>query len=300
MENHHRRVGVLRPEDIVAIGFIVALTILIVLLPHHVQSPAEHIIRNALVVGCYALILDIYRHKKNSLTTALRHWYPVMIFAVVYRGLASLIFIIVPHELDPFFINIDNALFGCQPCLWFDRVTNPWLTEILQISYTTYYYFPTLLGLWLYVKQRDGDYHNLLLAISITLYGSFVGFLLVPVLGPRFYLSDLFAVPLAGKFFAPLITKFMNITSIRGGAFPSAHSAVALITLVFAFRYARTFFYAAFPVMMALFLATIYGRYHYVSDVLAGLALGGLSAFLAPRVNAWWHSRIHGERHSVE
>ncbi len=291
MKTHQRKTGVLRPEDIVAIGFIGALTILLVIFHHRVQSPAEHVIRNMIFAGCYVLILEIYRRAQNPLTKALRHWYPVVLFPFVYRGMSKLIFLLVPHELDPFFINLDNALFGCQPCLWFERFTYPWLTEILQASYMSYYCFPTLMALWLYLKKRDRDYQDFLLANTLTIYGSFVGFLLVPVVGPRFYLSHLFSVPLDGPFFAQLVAQFVDNTSIRGGAFPSAHAAVALVTLIYAFRYSRILFYVALPVMSALFLATIYGRYHYVGDIVAGLILGVLSAMLAPKINTWWRNR---------
>lgn len=296
MEPHHKERGVLRPADMVAMGFLAALAILLVIFQDNVSSPAEHIIRTMILAGGYVLILALYSRVQNPATRALRHWYPVALFPLVYRGMSEILFLLVPRELDSFFMNLDNTLFGAQPCLWFERMIHPLLTEILQFSYMSYYYFPTMMGLWLYLKHRDRDYHDLLLAIVLTIYGSFVGFLLVPVVGPRFYLSHLFTVPLDGPFFAPLVAEFVDKTSLRGGAFPSAHAAVAVVTLFFALRYSRRLFYFALPFMSGLFVATIYGRYHYVGDILAGLILGMLSSLLAPRINALWMNRS-GQRH---
>jgi membrane-associated phospholipid phosphatase len=293
MHEIRQKLNIFRPEDIVAIGYITCLTLVILIRQDTLTSFETYIEKHLIIVALYLLILWLYRRSKTGLISLARHWYPVLLFPVVYRGLEPLLYIIVPHEMDQMFINIDNLIFGCQPCLWFEGIVHPWLTEVLQISYTTYYYFPTLLGVWLYVKGKNGAYHNLLLAVSLTLYCSFIGFLLVPVLGPRFFLADMFTIPLQGKFFGPLVAQFMDISGLRGGAFPSAHSAMALITLIFAYRYTRPFFYLALPIMIGLFISTIYGRYHYVSDVLAGLILGALSSYFSPRINSWWCKRKH-------
>lgn len=291
MNNLRHKLNAFRPVDILAIGFLTILSVVILIRHQKVDALQSYLVKHLVMIGLYLLILWLFTKDNNRLTSILRHWFPVVLFPFIYRGFEPLIHIIVPHELDQVFINIDNAIFGCQPCLWFEGIINPWLTELLQISYTTYYYFPTLLGVLLYAKARDEAYHNFLLAVSLTLYGSFVGFLLVPVLGPRFFMAELFTVPLKGKLFAPLIAQFMDVSGLRGGAFPSAHSAIALITLIFAHRYVRTFFYFALPIMIALLISTIYGRYHYVGDVLAGLILGALSNYFAPKINAWWCKR---------
>ena len=288
MDSVRRKSYTFRPEDLVAIGFLSCLSLVILGRQDSVESYQTYITMYLLLIAIYLLILWLYRRVNSLFTSIVRHWYPVILFPLIYRGLEPLLHIIVPHELDQVFINIDQAIFGCQPCLWFQGITHPWLTEVLQFSYTTYYYFPTFLGLWLYVKKQDEAYHHLLLAVVLTIYASFVGFLLVPVVGPRFFLAEHFTVPLQGKFFGPLVLQFMNHSGLRGGAFPSAHSAMALLTLVFTYRYARTFFYIALPVMTALFISTIYGRYHYVGDIVAGLILGALSSYLAPKINAWW------------
>jgi membrane-associated phospholipid phosphatase len=56
-----------------------------------------------------------------------------------------------------------------------------------------------------------------------------------------------------------------------GAALPSSHVAVALCTVFFSFRYLRSIRYVHLAVALLLCLSTVYCRYHYAVDVLAGL-----------------------------
>jgi membrane-associated phospholipid phosphatase len=85
----------------------------------------------------------------------------------------------------------------------------------------------------------------------------------------------------AGVFFR--IMKWMyRVFEAPGAALPSSHVAVALCTVYFSFRYLRPIRYAHLAVACLLCLSTIYCRYHYVVDVLAGLLA---AAILVPLGN---------------
>jgi membrane-associated phospholipid phosphatase len=66
---------------------------------------------------------------------------------------------------------------------------------------------------------------------------------------------------------------------LPGGAFPSAHCAASTVLLVTAFRHDRKAGRALAPVVVLIYASTVYGRFHYVVDVVAGilLALGALA-----------------------
>jgi len=64
-----------------------------------------------------------------------------------------------------------------------------------------------------------------------------------------------------------------------GAGFPSSHIAVSIGTLYFSFRYLRSIRWLHLAAVVLLCLATIYCRYHYVVDVLAG---GAMAAVLIP------------------
>jgi len=63
---------------------------------------------------------------------------------------------------------------------------------------------------------------------------------------------------------------------VRGAAFPSAHVTGATAALWGAWRYRRWLFWAMLPVFVLMCVSTIWGRYHYVADVVGGLLTGTL------------------------
>jgi membrane-associated phospholipid phosphatase len=42
------------------------------------------------------------------------------------------------------------------------------------------------------------------------------------------------------------------------------------------------------PVVTGLVVSTVYLRYHYVIDVLAGFVLAGLTVWIAPKLSPWF------------
>jgi hypothetical protein len=59
----------------------------------------------------------------------------------------------------------------------------------------------------------------------------------------------------------------------RGGAFPSAHVSGALVVSLVAWRHQRRLAYLLVPITAGVVIATVYGRFHYALDTLAGAGL---------------------------
>jgi len=57
---------------------------------------------------------------------------------------------------------------------------------------------------------------------------------------------------------------------------PSSHVAIALCTVFFSFRYLRKIRYVHLVMAVMLCLSTIYCRYHYAVDVVAGVLTAAL------------------------
>ncbi|MCX6995564.1 MAG: phosphatase PAP2 family protein [Kiritimatiellaeota bacterium] len=72
---------------------------------------------------------------------------------------------------------------------------------------------------------------------------------------------------------------------VEGAAFPSSHVAIATVILYYTFRYARPAAWVLTPLIVSLMVATVYCRYHYAIDVLAGLATAALLIPLWRRIN---------------
>ena len=69
--------------------------------------------------------------------------------------------------------------------------------------------------------------------------------------------------------------------------------AGSMVTLLAAWRVVPRLGHALLPVVMAIAAATIYGRYHYVVDVVAGVAVGTMGVIVAWR-------RLEGQYHRRE
>jgi membrane-associated phospholipid phosphatase len=77
-------------------------------------------------------------------------------------------------------------------------------------------------------------------------------------------------------------------------AFPSGHTAISLMCLYYAWKEREKKLVAVLiPVVTGLLFSTVYLRYHYVIDVIAGLALTGLTIVLAPGLRRLLSAAIH-------
>ena len=72
---------------------------------------------------------------------------------------------------------------------------------------------------------------------------------------------------------------------------PSSHVAVAVLVLICLFRGARRWFWMLLPFVMGLAAGTVYGRFHYASDVLVGSAIAPVAFGLASRWLLRFNSR---------
>ena len=207
---------------------------------------------------------------------------------------------LIHHDtFDGQLAQVDAWMFGVQPTLWLQRIANPWLTDLLSVAYSTYFFTPTILAALLYSAGRTEEFRTFMLAIIATMYVGFLGYVLVPAVGPIYYLDGQYDCParLAGAFFHDAAEAIMNdYRSINRDCFPSLHTAVSTLTLVWAWRtrrlhrLGRLVAWVYLPVMSALWFSTVYLRYHWVIDLVAGWLLAALAAAVVPRVAGWWRT----------
>jgi membrane-associated phospholipid phosphatase len=262
------------------------------------------------LVGTYLVLLAIQfgvvAGRGRGLPPVLADFFPLIPVLAIYD---SLRFIpeLNPGDRDDLLIWIDRALLGGDLGLWLERISTPWLTELFQLAYLVYYVLPFLLLGTLYRRhhghgippdqrgEAEAAFDLCMVALLLSHYLAYVGYIAVPALGPRFAMAPLYRTQLTGLALAEPIGNLLNaMEGIKRDAFPSGHTSAALITLFYAFRYTpRLGRHALVPVALMI-LATVYLRYHYVVDVLAGAILAGLCVFLAPRLFRWQDSKSQG------
>ena len=225
----------------------------------------------------------------------LRDWLPLTMVLLVYENLHEYTYLLRPTTLDADLRGLDELLFGVEPTLLLDRVTSPWLTEVMTAAYGLYFVYPAGLLIALYATGHRRLYRELGLALSAACYLGFLGYVTVPAMGPRYFIAAEFHHALTGPWLtARAAAAWNHLESVQRDCFPSLHTGLTTIFLTFLWRARRLWprgrlvLGACTPLVVALWVSTIYLRYHWTVDVLAGWTLGLLVSALAPVLLRWY------------
>lgn len=231
------------------------------------------------------------RSKRAALRFA-RHWYPLPLYLFFFEELGRLVHAIFPGWMDQWLIDFDLRLTGgVQPAVWLGRFSSPALNDFMQFAYMTYFVFLFLLPAILYARQEWAAFWTTMTATAVAHYSVYVIAVLLPTESPYHAFAWLRERPLEGSYCTALIELIERFGRVHGAAFPSAHVAGSMVALCAAWRYRRWLFWICLPFFASMCGATVYGRYHYVGDVLAGLILGPFG-FLAARWLMKWRGAV--------
>ena len=277
-----------RPADAVTIIFLLFLSALTLIF-------YQHIPKAPFLISLYSIFfiaqIILIRFKNNGRFMGLFYdlIFPILCVLVIFDSLEWIVHYVNPEDIDPILIRLDYLIFNNHPTIILERIMSPLLTDILQIAYSTYYFIPTSFGVVLLLNNQREEFNRTLFLILFCFYLSYLGYILMPALGPRFTISHLQTTELQGLFIAEPLQKLLNkLEGIKRDAFPSGHTAVAVTVLYLAYRFKKRFFWILLPIVSALIFSTVYCRYHYVVDILAGFGLTLLTIFLGEWYYEWW------------
>ncbi len=231
---------------------------------------------NLLIIGIILGISTFHKFFHQTWVQLFRDWYvPVFLF-VIFLENRRLIPLVNPHDLDPAFIGIDRFIcLGHDPTVLLERITFPFLSEILQISYASFYLLPFMLCVIVYLKRPRIEFHATASMVLAGFYLSYLGYYFTPVIGPRFTLDHLQTIPLQGVFlFDTLREALAQAEGRMRDCCPSGHALISLLTVLLAGRYARSYFPVFCVWALLVLFSTVYLRYHYVLDIIIGAGLG--------------------------
>ncbi|MBL8954409.1 MAG: phosphatase PAP2 family protein [Myxococcaceae bacterium] len=215
-----------------------------------------------------------------------REWSPVLLLLAAYPWMAAVIGD-PPRSFDATMTAIDRALFfGVDPLDALQAIISVPLTEGLALSYTSYMLlYPLCMGA-VFMTGDVPALRELATALGLALVVAYVGYSLVPVMGPS--LARTFDVPLQYWVMESVKTAAMDDTRITYDCFPSFHTAGTVILAWGTWRHARRLAVVLAPIIVTIPFACVYLRYHYVADVIAGLALAAVACVFTPRLLARW------------
>lgn len=204
-------------------------------------------------------------------------FYIIGCVVVIFDGLGPLIRAVHPVDYDAALIAFDRALFRSDPTVALEKIATPFLSDVLTLFYALYYFHPIVLGTLVLLDDRDRpaaarDFPRYAFVIVFVFYVSYACYFLVPAIGPRYTLAH--AGPLPRGAIAQAIDHTLDVLEKnKRDCFPSGHTMVLVAVLLEAHRRSKKTFWVFLPFAVGLIVATVYCRYHYVADVIAGFAL---------------------------
>jgi len=205
-----------------------------------------------------------------------RHWYPHLFFLFCFEELAYLVHLVNPSWQDARLMAFDHSLFGVQPSLWLEQFVTPLRNDLFQFAYLTYFVYLLVLGGILYYRREWQAYWSVMIYSAVAYAIGYVIASLFPIESPWFSMAGMWRGDLRGGPFTATINFIEHFGRVRGAAFPSEHVAGSVAALWGAWRHRRWLFWVMLPIVAAMCMSTIWGRYHYVADIFGGILTGTL------------------------
>jgi membrane-associated phospholipid phosphatase len=139
------------------------------------------------------------------------------------------------------------------------------------------------LGIILWVRKSREEFRYGTFVIAETFLISYLGYLLMPARGPRFMQYAWLHPPLQGLWMFHFLQGTLDkLEGLQYDCFPSGHVAVVLVGCYVARRISDPVFYTFSAFAALITFSTIYLRYHYVIDVIAGMVLAIVVIAISP------------------
>jgi membrane-associated phospholipid phosphatase len=216
---------------------------------------------------------------------------------VPFFQLRDMIPIINPQNVDAQLRNLDLWLFGGDAAIWLEQFATPFAGEWFAASYFGYYIVggSFVVGMMLFCRRQMMFLEFGLVVLGPVCVGTTL-YCVFPAMGPYVYLADQFLGPLPGETLVPFVHGTIQYGPLRD-VFPSMHAGVPVAIFLFSARYFRPVAVICGLWVPHIVISTIFLRYHYLIDVIAGILLAILW-FLASRPMLRAYQRLR-RRHGV-
>lgn len=260
--------------DILVMSFTGLLLVLAIIFSSKVNN-WEIVVRNFFIIGVAYLLISNAIRKINS------NFWQIFARGILIAAVNGLLFseiqhlqhIIVNGWFDQQLIDLDRWIFGIELTMAFDHIIVPWLTEAMMFAYTVYVPLIVLVAIFCYFKSGKLAGEDYLFNLTLAYFISYLGFLIYPIAGPLFYQPEVYQTPLQGGLFTYFGEWIRTNAHYPGGNLPSPHCAAGTVMLVMLYRYNRNLFFVILPIILLLYISTVYGRYHYAMDGVLGILL---------------------------
>jgi membrane-associated phospholipid phosphatase len=277
----------LRTAEKTLLSFFPALLIASLVLSLPLATLAALAVLNVIVALLIVALSESHLASRSPIVSPIRDWLPALLILLAYRESGLFIRPDPAHRLDHLFIRWDQTVLHYHWVQGLLKSCAPWLQHYLELCYLLCYPMVPLGFAALYfarpgfaARHKTDRKHRLevmfdkfwtaVLLATLFCYAVYPVFPLTP---PRALFNDIPGPPV------PALLRNLNLwvldrLSVQVCLFPSGHAAAVTATAL-AVRSRRPRLGILFCVVaISVAAATVYGRYHYLADAVAGVLVG--------------------------
>ncbi len=235
-----------------------------------------------------------------------RSFYILPVGYMFYAQVHSYIPLVNPNNYDHVLAAWDRAIFGVNPTEWIHRFAHPLLTEYFQIWYNVFQLLLIVPAIEIYSQGAMRKFRTYAFVLLFGFYFSYLCYFAMPAIGPRFEVHDFYATDreLPGVLVTGPLRDFINagnnITAdmadpydvVNRDCMPSGHTMMSVLGILMAWRFRSRWRWLMTIGGISIIISTIYLRYHYVVDLMAGTALAFLVYFTYPLLMTLWEKKL--------
>jgi hypothetical protein len=210
---------------------------------------------------------------------------------ITYFMFAAILPLVNARSLDKNLYHLDTTLFGVEPAVYFDRFVNPITTEWFAFFYFSYFFLLAMHVIpILFMGKSRGMVTEFTMGMIVLFCLGHTLYMLVPGYGPYKAMPEVFAHQLSPGFWWNTTKNLVAESGAQKDIFPSLHTAAPTFILLFQFhRRGESPFRYTWPLVAVfacnIIIATMFLRWHYVIDVIAGLMLGVVAHLASVRLS---------------
>lgn len=224
--------------------------------------------------------------------------YRIGIFVPVFLSYFQLRWIlpcVTQRALDAQIYAFDMRVFQYEPSVAWDKFVNPTTVEWFAFFYGLYF---ILMGShfipWLAFGKDSQLFRRFAIGAFVVFLTAHISYMIVPGFGPYVHLS--FQNQLEGGRFWKIVLDAVHEDGALKDIFPSLHTAAPSYLLFFSIANRKEIpFKYTWPVLAffvsQIIIATMFLRWHYLIDIVAGLTLALVAVPIGEKVAHWENER---------
>ncbi|MDR3703705.1 MAG: phosphatase PAP2 family protein [Candidatus Sulfopaludibacter sp.] len=242
------------------------------------------LLSNLVVILVSSLLIHMDRERKSVTLGVIRDWLPLGLVLLAYREMGWFALPHRGHALESYWVAWDRLVLrgGAKAAI---ESLGPLVPSLLEIAYALVYALAPFSLAVLYLYRRRDRADRFLFVFTLGVLLCYAQFPFWPSEPPRllFFGQD---VPSSDTIFRRFNWWMLGSYGIYTSVFPSAHVGAAFAAAIgMGKALPEHIWVSRFLFVMAVLIAvaTVYGRYHYLADALAGLLMAAVAARIAIR-----------------